>query len=503
VRGRQLWITAAILALGIAAGGYMLLTNPSDHAEDDGHGHGEARSRDESSTAQARGPHGGRLLAEGDFAVEVTIFEKGGPPEFRAYATLGGKALDPAGVTLQARLTRLGAEPETIDFHAQRDHLRGERPVEEPHSFAVEMLAQHAGRAYRWTYEQFEGRISMNDAAARDAGIGFAVAGPARIRTLRRLQGEIHFNQDRLVRVVPRLDGVVTSAPRVVGDRVRRGDVLAILESQALGDLKSDFLAARQRVSLARTLSDRERRLWEEKITPEQDYLASQQALAEAEITHRNALQKLVALGVAPGSIDATADPNLSRLEIRAPLDGVLIEKHVATGEAVAADTQIYLIADLSTVWAEVTLYPSDLAAVRLGQRVTVRGPDPGARAEGAVSYVGALLGEQTRTAKARITLANPGERWRPGLFVSAELVQNEREVPVAVPVEAIQSLRDRKVVFVRFGDVFEARPVELGGGDGRLVEVASGLAAGQAVAAANSFVLKADLGKAGAAHDH
>jgi cobalt-zinc-cadmium efflux system membrane fusion protein len=487
VNRRQFWITAAILGLGVLAGLFMVLAD------------GTSRVADEHADGEARGAHGGRLLEQDGFALEVTIFERGVPPEFRVYATHQGKPANPADVRLEAELSRLGATPEALGFRAQQDFLRGEREVEEPHSFAVEMHAQYGGRDYRWTYEQFEGRVTMDEATARNAGIAVVTAAPARIRSVRHLQGEIHFNQDRLVRVVPRLAGVVTKARANLGDRVRSGDVLAVLESQALGDLKSEFYAVRQRLALARTSAEREKRLWEEKISAEQDYLASRQALAEAEIAHRNASQRLAALGAPPDADGA----NLAQLEIRSPIDGVVIEKRVATGEAVAAEANIYVIADLSSVWAEVTLYPADLAAVKLGQKVTVRAGELNASAEGVIAYVGALLGEQTRTAKARITLPNPGQRWRPGLFVTVDLVQEEREVPIAVPVEAIQSLRDWKVVFARFGDVFEARPVELGRSDGKLVEVVSGLAAGQPVATANSFVLKADLGKAGASHDH
>ena len=493
---RQLWITAAVLGLGVAAGLFMVLGGGHSANETDEHGHGAEEKRAEDD---AKGTHGGRLLEQDGFAIEVTIFERGVPPEFRVYATHQGKPVKPADVQLEAKLSRLGATPEAIGFRAQQDFLRGEREVAEPHSFAVEMRARYGGRDYRWTYEQLEGRVTMDEATARNAGIAVVAAAPARIRSVRHLQGEIHFNQDRLVRIVPRLAGVVTSARVNLGDRVRGGDVLAVLESHALGDLKSEFYATRQRLALARTSAEREKRLWEEKISAEQDYLASRQALAEAEIAHRNGSQRLAALGAPPDPDGA----NLAQLEIRSPIDGAVIEKRVATGEAVAAEANIYVIADLSSVWAEVTLYPADLAAVKLGQKVTVRADELNASAEGVIAYVGALLGEQTRTAKARITLPNPGQRWRPGLFVTVDLVQEEREVPVAVPAEAIQSLRDWKVVFARFGDVFEARPVALGRSDGKLVEVVSGLAAGQPVAAANSFVLKADLGKAGANHDH
>jgi cobalt-zinc-cadmium efflux system membrane fusion protein len=119
------------------------------------------------------------------------------------------------------------------------------------------------------------------------------------------------------------------------------------------------------------------------------------------------------------------------------------------------------------------------------------------------VSYVGALVGEQTRTAKARVVLPNPKGVWRPGLPVNIELVADEIEVPVAVSAEAIQTVRDWTAVFGRYGSSFEARPLELGRSDGKFTEVIKGINAGERYAAKNSFLIKAELGKAGASHDH
>jgi len=493
MKGRQFLLTGAIAVLALIAAAFLYVSG-GPAAVSGEHGE-EERSRKET----AKGPHGGRLLSNDDLALEVTLYERGVPPEFRLYAYEKGKAIDPAGIEARVTLSRLGASPEQISLCKEGDFLRGEREVVEPHSFAVEVIAQRAGREYRWQYEQEEGRVRMSDAAAKSAGIEVAAASGARIRSTLQLQGEIQFNQDRLVRVVPRLAGVVTGVAKNAGDRVGKGDVLAVVESQALGDLRSEYLAAARRVELARTTHDRQKRLWEQEITAQKEYLAARQALAEAEIAQRNAGQRLTALGL---NADA-GEGGLSRFALRAPIDGVVIEKRVATGEAVQADANIFVIADLATVWAEMTLYPADLKAVKAGQRATVRSADLDAQASGTISYIGSLVGDQTRTAKARVTLPNRDGRWRPGLFVTVEVVHGEADVPVAVPVEAIQTLRDSKVVFGRFGEHFEARPVELGRSDGKQVEIVRGLAPGQRYAAGNSYVLKAELGKAGASHDH
>lgn len=509
---------SAVLTLGIVAAGVliglliMLGGRSSKSTDEHGHDAKEAAHADakglgddgaKTKAEPGKGPHGGRLLTNGSFAVEVTIFEQGVPPEFRVYPFENGKPVNPENVNLTIIINRLGSNPEAIKLTGRQDYLRSDQEIIEPHSFAVEVVAEHQGQRHNWIYEQIEGRITMGDAVAKGAGIEINAAAPARIRSTLQLQGEIQFNQDRLVRIVPRLSGVITSVAKNLGDRVRRGDVLAVIDSQDLGNLKSDFLAAQQRLAMARTTYEREKRLWEEKISAEQDYLASRQALGEAQIAQRNAEQKLIGLGFARDALQRDNPSGLTRLEIRAPIDGVVIEKKIATGEAVGAEVTMYVIADLSTVWADVAIYPADLNSVKTGQKVKVKATALNAEADGVISYVGALLGEQTRTAKARVTLRNPDQRWRPGLFVAVEVVQNEAEVPVAVPVTAIQTLRNWKVVFARFGDVFEARPVELGRSDGTLVEIIKGLAPGTRYAATNSFVLKADIGKAGASHDH
>ena len=125
------------------------------------------------------------------------------------------------------------------------------------------------------------------------------------------------------------------------------------------------------------------------------------------------------------------------------------------------------------------------------------------AEATGTISYVGSVVGDQTRTAKARLVLPNPKGLWRPGLPVNVNIVADEVEVPVAVAADAVQTLRDWTVVFGRYGDQFEARPITPGRSDGKIVEVLNGINPGEQYAASNSYLIKADIGKAGASHDH
>jgi cobalt-zinc-cadmium efflux system membrane fusion protein len=338
----------------------------------------------------------------------------------------------------------------------------------------------------------------MSDQQLARNGVEVLTAGPARIRSALPLIGEIRFNEDRLVHVVPRLQGIVESVTANAGDRVRKGQVLAVISSQALADQRSELLGAQKRLALARTTYEREQQLWQDKISAEQDYLQARIAMQEAEIAVQSAQQKLHAIG---GGISAGG--SLTRYELRSPIAGVVVEKHLSLGEAVQDDANVFVIADLSTVWAEMTIQAKDLNSVRVGQKAVVKASAFDSESSGVVAYVGSLVGEQTRTAKAHLVLPNPQGVWRPGLPVSIELVADEVEVPVAVAAEAIQTLRDWSVVFGRYGEDFEARPLTLGRSDGQFVEVLKGLRAGEAYAAKNSFLIKAELGKSEASHDH
>jgi cobalt-zinc-cadmium efflux system membrane fusion protein len=221
--------------------------------------------------------------------------------------------------------------------------------------------------------------------------------------------------------------------------------------------------------------------------------------MQEAEIAVENARQKLAALGAA-----ATDTPQgLTRHEIRSPIDGRVVDKKISVGEALKEDATVFQVADLSTVWVELTVPAQDLPQLAEGMAAQVKATAFDAQGEARLGYVGALVGEQTRSATARLVLANPKGLWRPGLPVTVALTSAESEAPVAVTADAVQELDGRQVVFVRRGQQFEARTVEPGRSDGRHVEVLKGLAAGERYAARNSFLVKADIGKSAAEHEH
>ena len=342
-----------------------------------------------------------------------------------------------------------------------------------------------------------EGIVELTDDQIRTAGIATAKAAGAVIGNMLKFPGEVRFNEDRTAHVVPRVAGVAESVSADLGQLVRKGQVLAVISSPELAELRSNALAANKRLDLARLTYEREKKLWEDKISAEQDYLQAQQAFREAQIAAQAASSKLAALGA------ASADGPLNRYVLRAPFDAMVVEKHIAQGESLKEDANVFLLSDLSTVWVDVVISAQDLEAVRVGMPVTVRATAAATAAEGKVSYVGALLGEETRTAKARVVLSNPQMAWRPGLFVDVAMARGTRQVPVAVAAEALQTTEGKSMVYLRVPQGFKPQPVTVGITDGKLAEITAGLTAGASYATTGSFVLKAEQGKGSAEHDH
>lgn len=514
------WIgIVAIVAVSAVLGAMILRTEPRapagdahghDHASGhadaehhggksgDGHEHGDGHADAEHHAGPPTGPHGGKLLADGDFGLEILLAEEAGEPRFKVWLSDKGKPLAPAAAQVTASLARPDGGTQQLAFAVNQDHLISTTPIGEPHVFEATIAAQTSKEPHLFTLSVDEDKLELTDAQVKASGIAIATVNPARIVSVLKLPGEIRFNEDRTAHVVPRVAGVVEAVHANLGQQVKKGQVLAVLASTSLSESRSELLAAQRRLALAQTTNEREKQLWEAKISAEQDYLQSQQALHEAEIAVHNARAKLEALGAS-----AASRGPLNRYEIRAPFDGMVVEKHIALGEAVKEDTNIFTLSDLSQVWAEIIVPAHELKRVRVGEKAKISATAFESQAHGTVSFVGALIGEQTRTAKARVTLANPDMAWRPGLFVNVEIAAAETDVPAAVSADAIQSINDRPTVFLQVPGGFIPQPVELGASDGKLVQITKGLAPGARYAAQGSFVLKAELGKAGAGHQH
>ena len=498
-RQHVLLIVAVIVIGALAA--FLILRTPVAKPAGDGHGdaHGEAghaHAEDEhehgkEEHGQEEHAHPATAVASGEaqghdaHAHDEPAHDHGKEPHAHAAAT-------PASGEAHAHAE---AEHAHADGHAHEDEkVHGEKAHSDEKSHSDAKPKAAAADAHS------EGeRIALSDAQIKTAGIALEQSAPANLQTRLSFPGEIRFDEDRSAHIVPRTAGVVEAVHVTLGQAVRKGQALAEVSSLAVSDLRAELMAARQRASLAQATYAREQQLWQEQISPEQDVQQARTALREAQISVRNAQQKLQTLGAS----ESGATGHMGRMTLRAPFDGVVVEKHLTLGEAVQDSTNAFTVADLSSVWAEMKVPARHVDAVRVGEPATVRSGASGQAATGRIAYVGMLIGEQTRTAPARVKLANPGQAWRPGLFVDVDVTTDDVMAPVTVSEAAIQMLDGKPTVFMRVPGGFVPQPVTLGRqGQGR-VEVVQGLKAGDTVAGAGSFTVKAEQGKAQASHTH
>lgn len=374
-----------------------------------------------------KGPHRGRMLRGGDFAIEVTIFETGIPPEFRVYATKNGSPVPPSQVELTVTLNRLGGRTDHLRFTPENDYLVSDGVVVEPHSFDVTLTAAHAGERHSWQYSSYEGRTELTARAITAAGIEYAQAGPQTIADEILLTGTIEPSEHRVAHVIPRFAGVVREGRKHLGDSVERGEVVAVIES----------------------------------------------------------------------------NQSLQPYEVRSPIGGTILSGHLVPGEYVGENQTAFVVADIAEVWADFRVFPGDAGKVRPGQSLRIRSGASEEPILATVWYVSSYADEVTQSRYVRAVVPNGQRRLYPGMFATASLEVEPKQVPVAVKTSALQTYRDWTAVFIADGTKFEVQPLELGKANEEWTEVVSGLAAGQRYVTGNSFLIKADILKSGATHDH
>lgn len=350
--------------------------------------------------------------------------------------------------------------------------------------------------------------IKITEEQVSEHGIQTEPVNSGKLSVYLDVPGEVGINSDRLVHIVPRVPGVVKEVRKNIGDFVRRGEVMAILESRELADLKSAYLAAWERVKLAKVNFLREEDLWKKKISAEQEYLEAKTTLAEAKIELNSAEQKLHAIGFSEKEVENTPkqpEIRLTRYPLTAPFSGTVIEKHIALGEMLKDDTEAYVLADLSTVWVNLKVPQKDLSLIHKGQAVLISGGHSLPAITGKIAYVGSLIGEETRTAIARVAIKNTGGVWRPGVFVSARIVVGKENAFAVVSKTALQTIEEKTAVFVKTKDGFRPQTVVMGRSNENEVEITSGLKPGDVYVKEGAFTLKAELSKGafGESHGH
>jgi cobalt-zinc-cadmium efflux system membrane fusion protein len=416
---KNIIITFFILLSGAFVAAWLLIT-PAHHSDHDNHdGH------DDEEEQVAKGPMGGRLLQQDGFAIEITLFEKGIPPEFHVYSYFNDKAIAPVDVSLEIKLARLGGQIDIFNFKPKGGYLRGDGVVTEPHSFDVTVSARYQGKDYQWQFETHEGRVQIANEIAIESQIKTSKAGPRDIKERLNLTGEVQVDPNRISHVRARFPGVVKKIEKALGQPVRRGDLLAQIQS----------------------------------------------------------------------------NESLQNYTLKAPISGIIMQRNLQVGEATGNEA-LFTIVDLSEVWIELNLFDKDLQRVKQGQTVQIETLS-GQAVDGTISWLSPMATHASQSIQARVVLKNPTGAFRPGQFVRGSVITGEHAVPLAVRQSAIQRFRDFQVVFARFDDTYEVRMLELGRSDHDWVEVLGGLKAGTEYVTDNSYLIKADIEKSGASHDH
>jgi cobalt-zinc-cadmium efflux system membrane fusion protein len=347
-----------------------------------------------------------------------------------------------------------------------------------------------------------EGLIKLSAEQIAALRIEVAPAGPGNLLRTVRVPGNVMMDPDRIGHVPAKVIGTVVELRKRLGDVVQKGEVVAYLESREVADAKSEFLTAGANLELQTTLIERERSLFEKKISAEQQFLRAENAFSLSKLRHDLARQKLSALDVDEAEIaELPKQPvaNLRRYALRSPIAGRVIERRVDLGAPVGGDQQekeIYVVADLSSVWVELVASAPDLALLKEGDDITIE-DSTRAKAVGKTIFISPMVSKETRTTRVIVSLDNTDGRWRPGSFVGASIPVDRRSVSLLLPRSSIQTVDGKLTAFVQVPEGFEARAVQAGAMTEDAVEVIGGLKPGEVVAVLNTFVLKSDLGKA------
>jgi cobalt-zinc-cadmium efflux system membrane fusion protein len=335
---------------------------------------------------------------------------------------------------------------------------------------------------------------------AQTAGLEFVEVKSAPLERAVERNVELDYNANRYARLASRVPGAVVQVAKDLGEPVSKGDVLVVVESADLGAAKADLLQAAEMLKLWRSNAARERSLVEKGIGVEREALEAETKAAEAMIEVNKARQQLRILGLSAEQIQAVEQDgeSSSLLAVRAPFDGLVVERAAVQGEVVDATRTLVSISDTKTMWAMVDLLESDFSLVQVGQRAAVRFDGlPGKVFAGRITWISTQINEKTRTVKGRIELENQEGLLRAHMFGKAAISLEDRASAVTVPKQAVQWEGCCNVAFVKMDDsglAFRAARLSLGFDTGAEYEVIDGLNAGEIVVAQGSFILKNEM---------
>lgn len=347
--------------------------------------------------------------------------------------------------------------------------------------------------------------VAISTDQLKDQGVEIRKANSGRLQQSIKTPAKIVVCADRIAHIYPKVTGTVVEAYKNLGQLVAVNETLATIGSREMAEAKAEYLANLNRSQLAEGNFQREKSLYEKKISASQDFHQSENAREESLIELELSCQKLHALGLSEEEINQLKYDSAKLLriyEMRSPIAGKIIARHVTPGELVTMDHEAFVVADLDKLWVEISIFPQDRAHVKEGQSVSVASHD-GKTAKATIVFLSPIIDEENRTSKAIAEIDNRTGKWFPGTFVDAELITAVIYSSLVIPKEAIQNIEGVDSVFVPIEEGFSVRPVTIGKSDSQQCEILEGLTAGESYACKNTFLLKAHLQKDEAEHSH
>lgn len=389
-----------------------------------GAGH-QGEHEDHHKEEVVKGPNNGRILVDGDFAIELQLFENGLPPEFRIFATKSGQKIPASELDVSMQLVRLGNQVDDINFAAMGEFLRGDTVIYEPHSFVVKLAATYQGKTYQWQYDNFEGRTKIVDVMANEMAIKTEQVAAQTLVNTTAVYGQLVLPESATRHISAPYPGKVTELNVELGQKVQKGALLMHIKS----------------------------------------------------------------------------NDSLQSYAIYSPISGVVTEQSIATGEQ-AFEQNLLTIVNTEELHAELKAFPNQQQQIQLGAKVelTVNGSD---KTVSGNIYDQLFSVDAQQASTFRVKVNNAETKFRPGQFVNAQVELKQFVAPMAVKASGLQPFRDFTVVYAKIGEQYEVRMLELGRQAGEWVEVLSGIELGTEYVTDNSYIIKADIEKSGASHDH
>lgn len=337
-----------------------------------------------------------------------------------------------------------------------------------------------------------EGKLALSPGQVKAAGIVVAQLKEQQVNDQIAVTATITADQNRLAHIAPRVAGKLTGVMADLGDKVKAGQQLALVDSIEVGEAQSSFAQATSEHGLAVAGMERAQKLFADQIISQKDYLRARADVEKSRAVLRAADDKRRALGVGGKS---TTGGSHSVFAVSAPFGGTVIEKQAVIGELAQPDKSIFSVADLSRVWIETNLYEKDLRAVKVGAPASITvAAYPGEVFTGKVSYISSSMDKESRTIRARVELPNADGRLKLGMFAAASIAAAGAGKALLLPDDAVVLIQGQPTAFVLEKGGYEARAVNLGEKLHGQVVIKSGIEAGETVVTSGAFALKARM---------